>query len=368
MLGPNMPLVHNVYYDLRNSSIPSMLGMMLQTAISPGNKVIHIAGDPHGENAILVEIDVGCHDLFWQSMENTKRAIGTALFTALLVSISFYGFLQIAVVRRLQRLTSIILDFRRAPADASRSNICSGRVDEIGIAEEAFRQIQNDIRAALIYRTRLAAIGMAVTKIQHDLRGTLSSVMLASDTLETSSDPEVQRILPGLLAAIDRSVELCRSSMSFAQDGVLDLNPHRFLLSTLIDELFKECHVKPPYELINQVSQELHVVADRVQLYRAVSNLIRNALEAGADQVIVSTFIKEDMLELDVADNGPGISGKIISRLFTPFMSSTKFGSSGLGLSIAREIAMVHGGDVNLVVSGPGRTVFCIRLPLPIDY
>lgn len=368
MLGPNMPLVHDLYYDLRQANILAMLNLLIKAATNTGsNKVIHITGNAPGENAVLVEIDIGCHDLILQAMEGTKRALGTALFTALLVSIFFYGFLQVTVVYPLQRLTNGILAFRSAPADINRSNLLSGRIDEIGIAEEAFQQMQNDIRSALVLRTRLAAIGMAVTKIQHDLRGTLSSVVMASDTLEASHDPEVRRVLPGLITAIDRAVELCRSSINYAKEGPLQLKWKRFNLYTLVDELLKECESIRHAELINQVPQELSIVGDRAQLYRAIGNLVRNALEADSNKIVISTFINEDMLEIDVSDNGTGIPEKVKNQLFKPFMSSTKIGNSGLGLSIARDVVVAHGGTISIVVSGPGRTVFSVRLPFPVD-
>jgi signal transduction histidine kinase len=73
------------------------------------------------------------------------------------------------------------------------------------------------------------------------------------------------------------------------------------------------------------------------------------------------------MLEIDVSDNGAGIPEKVKSQLFNPFMSSTKIGNSGLGLSIARDVVVAHGGTISIVVSGPGRTVFSLRLPVPVD-
>jgi len=367
MLGPEMPLTHDYYYDLRQSSIHTMLHLLIRVNSSPGKKVIHITDNAPGKESVLVEIDVGCHDLFEQAKEGTKRALGTALFTALLMSIFFYVFLQITVGFPLQRLTNGILAFRSNPNNVCHAALPSGRIDEIGIAEEAFQQMQNDIRSALALRARLAAIGMAVTKIQHDLRGSLSSAMVVSDALETSHDPEVRRVLPGLIGAIDRAVELCRSSINYAKEGSLKLQMERFSLSDLIDDSFEECCSMRQGELVNLIPAGLPIVADRIHLCRAIGNLVKNALEAEADKIVISAVIKEDMIEMDVTDNGTGIPDKVKQQLFRPFMSSTKIGNSGLGLSIANDVVLAHGGSISIVTSEPGRTVFSVRLPAPMD-
>lgn len=364
MLGAEMPLVHDLTYDLRQANAYTMLKLLLQTVTIPGRKIIHVTGEAEELGSELVEIDVGCHTLFTVASGNTQRAVGTALITALLVSIFFYGFLQISVVQPLQRLTRSIIAFRKAPEDASRAHVPSGRVDEIGIAEQAFVRMQGDIRNALRLRAHLAAIGGAVARIQHDLRGLLASAMVMSDPLETSRDPEVKRIAPGLMAAIDRAVELCRSSVSYARNGAISMEMETFTLAPLVDELAKDCQARSR-TLINQVPPHLQVVADRFQLYRALDNLVRNALEAGAQQVTVAAWYEGDVLELEVADDGPGIPEKIVNHLFTPFVASTKIGSTGLGLSITREIVNAHGGEIELHSSAPGETVFRLWLPHP---
>ncbi|AKH20373.1 sensor histidine kinase [Sedimenticola thiotaurini] len=368
MLGPDMPLVFDYHHDLRYSTMQSTLSLLLKATMGGGQKIIHITDNAPGAVRALVEIDIGCHELFLQAMDSTKRALGTALLTALLMSIFFYGFLQISVVLPLQHLTSGILAFRADPNDVSRTNLVSGRIDEIGIAEEAFQQMQNDIRATLVLRTRLAAIGMAVTKIQHDLKGLLSSVMVVSDTLETSRDPEVRRIFPGLITAIDRAVELCHSSLNFATEGPLRLELEKFNLFTFIEELFKECNSGRKVALINQVPPALVMVGDKAQLRRVIGNLILNALEADSSKIIVSAVIRQDRVEIDITDNGTGIPEKLKSQIFKPFISSTKAGNSGLGLSIAKDVVSAHGGTISIVVSEPGRTVFSVHLPIPADY
>ena len=79
--------------------------------------------------------------------------------------------------------------------------------------------MQETVRQALRHNARLAALGTAVTKINHDLRNILSTARLISDGLADSEVPEVKRVTPRLLAAIDRAVALCTRTLSFTREG-----------------------------------------------------------------------------------------------------------------------------------------------------
>jgi C4-dicarboxylate-specific signal transduction histidine kinase len=109
------------------------------------------------------------------------------------------------------------------------------------------------------------------------------------------------------------------------------------------------------------------VKVNRVQIQQVLVNLIRNAIEAMADQnqqeVILATRVLDDnMIEIAVADIGPGIPGEIAGRLFEPFVSN-KHDGMGLGLSISRTIVEAHGGRLMAVPRPGGGTVFRFTLP-----
>ena len=99
----------------------------------------------------------------------------------------------------------------------------SRRKDEIGVAERELAVMQQTVRRALGQRARLAALGTAVTKINHDLRNILATVRLVTDGLTASAAPEVRRILPRLLEAIDRAVALCTRTLDFSREGAAAL-------------------------------------------------------------------------------------------------------------------------------------------------
>ena len=93
--------------------------------------------------------------------------------------------------------------FRDDPEDESRTVEVSDRADELGIAEKELSSMQHEVRNALRQKTRLATLGAAVAKINHDLRNTLVTAVLASDALATVDNPKVTRVMPRLFTAID---------------------------------------------------------------------------------------------------------------------------------------------------------------------
>jgi signal transduction histidine kinase len=114
----------------------------------------------------------------------------------------------------------------------------------------------------------------------------------------------------------------------------------------------------------NSVPRELHIFADRDQLYRVLSNLVLNAFQAGATKVAVTAQADAEMTSIEVADNGPGLPAKVREHLFEPFQGSTRVGGTGLGLAIARDLMRGHGGDAALARSDEDGTTFVLRLPV----
>ncbi len=235
--------------------------------------------------------------------------------------------------------------------------------------------MQSDLRAALRQKTRLATLGAAVAKINHDLRNSLSTAVLVSDRLADIDDPEVQRVAPRLYDAIDRAVHLCSQTLNFVTDPRPVLHIRRFALGGLVTEVGQELASEgsgspsqsgPPV-LSNAVPADMAVDADRDQLFRAVSNLMRNACEAGAREVRVTAVSEGEAIRLEVADDGPGLPERAQQRLFQPFAGSARKGGTGLGLIIARDILKAHGGDLILARTGSDGTAFQISLPARRD-
>ena len=242
------------------------------------------------------------------------------------------------------------------------------------MAQRELIDMQASLRAALRQKERLAALGTAVTKINHDLRNILSTAALVSERLAASEDPEVRRVTPRP-DAVDRprGRAVQPDPGLFARRRAAAPPLSRIPLAELVDEVGTELAPRAgeaKVSWINRVGDGVIVEADREQLSRALVNLGRNALEAGATEIIVSARRAEgERLALSVTDNGPGLPPRARENLFQPFAGSARAGGTGPGLAIAREVARTHGGDIRLVETSGRGTSFVMELPaaLPVS-
>jgi signal transduction histidine kinase len=305
------------------------------------------------------------------------RILTLSIIISLITATLVYVSLQWLMVRPILQLTESMTRFRERPEDETAAIRPGTRRDEIGVAERELATMQTDLRQALIEKTRLAALGAAVAKINHDLRNTLSTAVLASDRLGSVSDPEVQRVLPQLYKAIDRAVALCSRTLDFVQDVRASVRRERLTVGLLVSDLAAALREAPSaaggLRVIAEGGMDLAVDGDRDQLFRVFHNLALNAAQAGAAHLRVqarsgpvgSPQAGQRHLVIEFADDGPGIPDSVRDRLFQPFAISTRPGGSGLGLSIAREIVAAHGGKLVLAATGAEGTIFRIELPSP---
>ena len=226
-------------------------------------------------------------------------------------------------------------------------------------------------RARLGARSRLehclAALGEAVSKINHDLRNMLSSAVLVSDRLEQSDDPEIRKSGERLFLVLDRATRLCQATLDFVRTKPVTPTRRIFVLRDLVAEATAILSSSsPPVHVDNRINERISLYADRDQLYRALSNLVRNAQMAmpeGGRLGFSAARIRRGELVIKVTDTGSGIPEKIRQRLFEPFAVTAAPNGSGLGLAICREIMRGHGGEIFLGSTGPEGTTFELRLP-----
>jgi signal transduction histidine kinase len=272
--------------------------------------------------------------------------------------------LQWLMVRPMRQITASLIAFRGNPGDYSSDITPDGRTDEIGIAVDELASMKSRLRAALRQRTRLAALGTAVNKINHDLRNMLATATLISDRLAESQDENVRRITPPLIRAIDRAARLCSQTINFAR-GTQALKISEFPIADLLHDVEAEVQAGQlePFSIDYPGLATETLRADRDQLFRVFSNLANNAAAAGASQLVVRRAGVEERFVLAIADDGPGIPEGLRNQLFQPFHASTKKDGAGLGLAIARDIALAHGGDLTLTESNGQGTEFHLDLP-----
>jgi signal transduction histidine kinase len=233
--------------------------------------------------------------------------------------------------------------------------------------------MQAELSSMLHQKSRLAALGLAVSKINHDLRNLLGSAQLISDRLLSLPDPNVQRFAPKLVRALERAIAFCQSTLSYGR--VQEPPPERkpILLEPLVEEVHETLGLGPegPIRWISAVERGLVVEADYDQLFRILLNLTRNAVQAmesraardpGRDQIRVTGRREGAVAVIEVSDTGPGFSDQARAHLFEAFQGSTRAGGTGLGLAIAAELVRAHGGDIRIVEGTIGAT---LRLTIP---
>ena len=336
------------------------------TLLGHGNRVVRVLGPSTTNRAETVEVLLDEAPLRREMWDFGIRILELSVVISLVTAALVYLSLQWLLVRPMRRITASMMNFRGDPEDASRMIAASGRKDEIGVAERELGVLQKTVRQALGQRARLAALGTAVTKINHDLRNILATARLVTDGLTASAAPEVRRVAPRLLDAIDRAVALCTHTLDFSREGAPPLAPSRFSIASLIEEIGPGLGLSADDLTIDcAIQPELTVEADRDQLYRVLLNLARNAVEAGAHRMRCTAVRENGIVAIEITDDGPGLPPKARENLFRPFFGSARPGGSGLGLAIARELMRAHGGELTLVSSTGIGTVFRLTLPAP---
>ena len=296
-------------------------------------------------------------------------SLAISAFTAMLV---FFA-LHYLLVRPMGRLTANMVAFRADPENPGRIVARSGRRDEIGTAEEELAAMQTELASMLHQKNRLASLGLAVAKINHDLRNLLASAQLFSDQLSSLPDPKVQRFAPKLMHALQRAIALCQSTLSYGRAQEAAPDRRTIAVEPLLEDVREALGltIEVPIRWIVSVERGLTMEADADQMFRVIVNLSRNAMQAleahGArdparDQIRITGRREGAVVAIEVSDTGPGIPAKARSHLYQAFQGSTRPGGSGLGLAIAAELVRAHGGDIMLVEGTMGAT-FRITIP-----
>ncbi len=365
MLDSENPPHIDATYDLRRGGVVMPLIDALMTLGRSGDRVLRVLDaapkDPH----VVVEVLLDERPLRRAMWAFAVRVFGVSLLISVITASLLYVGLRWLLVTPLRRLIASMMAFRDNPEDAARVIVPTARSDELGLAQRELAALQETVRQALRQKERLAALGTAVAKINHDLRNILSTARLVSDGLADSAAPEVRRVTPRLVAAIDRAVALCTRTLTFTREGAPPLQRRGFALADLVAEVavLVERRGEDGFALVNDVPPSAMAVADRDQLFRVLHNLALNAAEAGAHHVFVRAQANGGAIEIEFGDDGPGLAPKARENLFRPFAGSARPGGTGLGLAIAREVLRAHGGEIALGESTAKGTVFVLRLP-----
>lgn len=374
VLSPDSPPMIDASYDLRETGAVAAISDAFTVFMHGGNRVVGIVDKPSSMNASLVELAMDERPLFDAMVRYAINILTLSVILALILAAMLFVALNRLLVRPVRRLSTNMQTFSGNPEDRSRIIEPSGRRDEIGVAEVELQQMQAELADMLSQKNRLASLGLAVSKVSHDLRNMLASAQLISDRLTMVDDPTVQRFAPKLIASLDRAISFCADTLKFGRAQEAPPRREMFALRALVDEVLDLGITEAGSQIVffNEVPESLKADADRDQLFRVLMNLIRNAVQAletsmpdslNEGRIHVRARRDGTLCTIEVADNGPGVPDKARAHLFEAFRGSQRQGGTGLGLAISSELVRAHGGEIRLVDgSGPG-SVFQIIIP-----
>jgi signal transduction histidine kinase len=298
------------------------------------------------------------------------NVLGLSVIISIITAALVYFALNGLLVQPMMRLTHNMLHFSERPEDASRIIVPSERQDEIGTAERELAHMQAELAQTLHQKSRLAALGLAVSKINHDLRNMLANAQLISDRLVSLPDPAVQRFAPKLIASLGRAITLADSTLKFGRAEEAAPRRELMALEALVAEVADGLGLPREGAIDWTISMDpgLRVDADRDQLFRVLSNLCRNALQAIElrepikGRIEISAQRNGQRVAIEVSDDGPGVPQKARAHLFQAFQGSARKGGTGLGLAVAHELITAHGGTIRLRESEIG-AIFVVEIP-----
>jgi signal transduction histidine kinase len=368
----SMPPHVDEQIDVNHIGAWAAISGAVDTALFGGDRMLRIYGKV-GESDMGFELIIPDRPLRRAMMIYARNiALLSLLISLITAGLVFYAINRI-MIRPIREMTRSMLDFARAPDDPGRIIRPERRGDEIGVAERELSSMQEKLQKTLAGQKHLADLGLAVSKINHDMRNVLASAQLISDRLSMVRDPSVQASVPKLVRSLDRAVAYTEGVLAYGRTQEAPPSRRRIRLRQLVEEVRDMLGIEPGsgIEFENDVDAGFEIDADPEQLFRVLVNLGRNALQAlDGDQdpsvvrrLVVGAARAGDRVSIRVEDTGPGVPERARAHLFQAFQGAARPGGTGLGLAIAAELVRAHGGTIMLVdMAGPG-AVFEIVIP-----
>lgn len=221
-----------------------------------------------------------------------------------------------------------------------------------------------------------------LSNVSHELRTPLTSILAFVETLEDGAieDQENNRRFLGIIRSNAERMQYLLNDileLSAIEAGKVNVQKRQLKLATLVDEVFTNLSAKAQSRKValkNEIPSGQLVNADVIRMEQILTNLIDNAIKFNREggSVILTHEFRNGSDLINVRDEGEGISGEHLPRLFERFYRtdrarSREIGGTGLGLAIVKHLARLHGGEAS-VSSTPGKgSVFTIELPSVLD-
>ncbi len=369
-----MPSKVDKHIDITVTDPVTMIRDALDTLINGGHRVIRVYG-PVGDTGKIIELLTSDAPLRNAMLHYARNVALISLFISLITASLVFLAISRLLIRPIQRMSANMLAFAQSPDDPQRIIKPEPREDELGIAQRELADMQRQLQRTLSEQKHLADLGLAVSKINHDMRNILASAQLMSDHLANTSDPTMQRFVPKLVRTIDRAIHYSQTVLAYGGTQEAPPQRRRVKLRTVVNDVEEMLNLdaKSGIEFRNLVPEALEIDVDPDQFFRVISNLCRNSVQAMAgDTRSDASVIKRLTITagqigttsiIGVEDTGPGLPPKARENLFTAFKGSARSGGTGLGLAIVHELVRAHGGTIELRESEGAGTSFEIRIP-----
>ncbi|MGI9373765.1 MAG: sensor histidine kinase [Hyphomicrobiales bacterium] len=374
MLQPEVTVTVDEHFDLRSASWWENIVDAFGALFAGNGRVIRVVDSPLMAADEVTDIVIDETPLRKAMFNYSFNILTLSIVLSLLVAGCVFLVLNNLMVKPIRRMTRAMLRYSEDPEDPGRVIQPSGRTDEIGTAETELQNMQSELSNALQQKNRLAALGLAVSKISHDLRNMLASAQVISDRLILVDDPTVKKFAPKLINSLDRAIDFCVQTLKYGRVQEPEPRRDQFFLRMVVDDVIDNAAPQTSSRVVlyNDVPKDVKIDADREQIFRLLMNLVRNAAEAVESNIVnlngvegavhIDAWRESTLVTIEVCDNGPGVSEKARVHLFEAFQGSAKAGGTGLGLAIAAELARAHGGDVSLRESDEG-ACFWVTIP-----
>ena len=226
-----------------------------------------------------------------------------------------------------------------------------------------------EVMDKLIAQNRLMAIGMAASKIIHDIKTPLTVIVLTAQLVE-NMHPEIKEFADSIVRQTQTIDQMVREILDFAKGNVIPINPVQINLENFLNDIKETIGYtlqgrKIDFFMENRVQREVRF--DETKIRRVLVNLLKNASEAVKDPgyLRLDSYMEDNNLVLIVSDSGPGVSERIRPLLFSPFQSEGKSHGTGLGLAISQKLINEHNGTIEYKPNEPHGAIFIITLPQP---
>lgn len=224
-----------------------------------------------------------------------------------------------------------------------------------------------DLLDEMLRKNRLTTIGMAVSRVIHDIKTPLTVIILTAQLIENIY-PDSDKFSQSIIKQSRLIDQMVREILDFARGVEVTPVIQKVDINVFFDELKKNHEVAMKgrdIQLIFDHKINESVYFDENKIRRVMENLIKNAGEAMTDagEIRVQATLNAGWLQISVVDNGPGVPLHIRDTIFQPFVTEEKQRGTGLGLPICHKIVMEHKGRMEYFPVEPHGSRFDVRLP-----